>query len=106
VVLFAALTPIEPSIAVNDKVLHSASFFLLVLLARLGWGRQARIAVPFVLILVGAAIELLQAMPFIARDAELSDWLADIAGIGLALTDVWTLGIKNRIAIPVNETRR
>lgn len=103
-VVFAALAPVEAPVSVSDKVVHAGSFFLLTILARLGWRKQARLWSPLLLIAVGAAIEFLQGTHFIARDAEFSDWVADVLGIGFALTDLLVLAIRNRIIPPV--TRR
>ena len=76
-----------PHLGGSDKLDHMAAFFTITFLARLGYW-EARNRWLFLLAIVfGAAIELTQAIPFIHRDAELDDWVADAvaSAIGLAV---------------------
>jgi VanZ family protein len=85
-VLVLALSPRPVDVPlVNDKLLHAISFFVLAGLGIAAWGRKSWIIVALGLAGVGGAIELLQATPFISRDAEFLDWVADLTGIALAL---------------------
>ena len=86
VVLILALSPRPVDVPlVNDKLLHAISFFVLAVLGIAAWGRKSWAVVALGLAGVGGAIELLQATPFISRDAEFLDWVADLTGIALAL---------------------
>ncbi|HEY0627030.1 MAG TPA: VanZ family protein [Allosphingosinicella sp.] len=69
----------------SDKLLHFSIFLVLTALAAAAYpkARLARIGVGMALF--GAAIEAVQAMPFVNRSPEFLDWIADIAGAGLAL---------------------
>jgi VanZ family protein len=73
--------PLEP----GDKIQHMMAFATLGGLAAAGW-RERRLVVLFAwLAAFGAAIELFQAIPALHRDAELLDWLADMAAAAMAL---------------------
>ena len=78
----------------HDKLNHAAAFMALALLGGFGWPKQKLRLIVFVLF-VGAAIEVLQATPLVARDMDVFDWVADFAGAICGLTiAAWT----NRIA--------
>ncbi len=69
----------------GDKIQHMMAFATLGGLAAVGW-RERRLVVLFAwLAAFGAAIELFQAIPALHRDAELLDWLADMAAAAMAL---------------------
>ena len=81
VTLVMALLPNPPALPVqaNDKVQHVAAFAALTFLAALGFPSQ-RLGVIFVwMAALGLAIEVLQMIPALHRDAQASDWLADCA---------------------------
>jgi VanZ family protein len=76
--LLMALLPHPPLLPANpsDKLQHAAAFVVLSALAAVGYsGRWAAIAVG--LSAFGALIELLQMIPSLHRDAQLTDWLVD-----------------------------
>ena len=64
----------------HDKLNHAAAFAVLAALGSLGWPEQKARLVVF-LLLIGAAIEILQGTQLIARDRDVFDWLADCAGM-------------------------
>ncbi|TPI09036.1 hypothetical protein FJW06_27695 [Mesorhizobium sp. B4-1-3] len=70
----------------HDKLNHAAAFAALAFLGGFGWPQQKLRLIVFVLF-VGAAIEVLQATPLVARDMDVFDWIADLAGaiFGLAI---------------------
>ena len=81
VTLVMALLPIPPALPVQatDKVQHMAAFAALTFLAALGFP-SLRLRVIFVsMAALGLAIEVLQMIPTLHRDAQASDWLADCA---------------------------
>jgi VanZ family protein len=88
VVLVLTLAPKgnAPSLA-HDKLQHFASFLALGLLG-LGWVTWQSFVMIVALALLGGAVELLQALPMIGRDADVFDWVADLMGVFVAFTIV------------------
>ena len=79
VTLVMALLPNPPTMRATDKVQHMAAFAALTSLAALGFP-ALRLRVIFVwMAALGLAIEVLQMIPVLNRDAQASDWLADCA---------------------------
>lgn len=84
--LVMAVLPQPPSLSIDqfgDKFAHVLAFVVLTLLARLAWPRAPLWLLVAGLSVYGAAIELFQMIPDLNRDAELRDWIADIAAIAL-----------------------
>ncbi len=82
----AALRPVGdalPAFAHADKLMHAGAFAVLSLLA---WRTQwfSALAIVGLMALYGAAMEFAQAQTSY-RQADVLDWLADMAGTGLAL---------------------
>ena len=87
VTLVMALLPKPPALPmqVTDKVQHMAAFATLTSLAALGFP-WLRLRVIFVwMATLGLAIEVLQMIPMLHRDAQASDWLADCAATAATL---------------------
>ena len=87
VTLVMALLPNPPALPrqATDKVQHMAAFAALTFLAALGF-QGLRLRVIFVaMAALGMAIEILQMIPTLHRDAQASDWLADCAAAAAAL---------------------
>ncbi|AAV89768.1 teicoplanin resistance protein VanZ [Zymomonas mobilis subsp. mobilis ZM4 = ATCC 31821] len=72
-------------LAPSDKIDHIIAFLTLTILAALAWQKTPSFKIAIGLGLFGALIELTQAIPFIHRDAELADWLADISAVFFVL---------------------
>jgi len=92
--LFAYVEAILPgrdvvSLARWDKVNHMIAFFTITFLARGAYPRLAVFRLFVLLASFGAFIELSQALPFIHRDAEWADWLADMMAIVVGLIVAW-----------------
>ncbi len=89
IVLLAALAPgrVAPNI-LPDKVQHFLSFAVLAFVGAAAWRRRSLLILGIGPIALGGAIELLQATPFINRDAEVGDWLADALGTLVVLLPV------------------
>ncbi len=96
--LAAALLPNvdAPDLGRGDKVNHIAAFATLAVLAAWAWPRVRAWRIAVALSALGAAIEGLQALPIIARDAEWADWEADTAAVVVALVIV--AGVRQAIA--------
>lgn len=96
VTLFFALVPHPPRLpvdALGDKFEHMMAFAVLAFLARLGFRAPSDWAILIRLSVLGAAIELLQALPLVHRDCDWHDWLADTVAAGAALLFVRILRV-------------
>jgi hypothetical protein len=72
--------PGEPS----DKVEHIVAFLVLAVLGRLAYPDTKKRYLLLGLAAFGAAIELVQGLPFVGRDRDPLDWIADV-GASLAV---------------------
>ncbi len=68
-----------------DKAEHFTAFFVLTSLAAAAYPRAPLILVALWLSLFGCAIELVQALPFVHRDCDIGDWVADTTAVAAAL---------------------
>ena len=85
--LVMALLPNPPALPrqATDQVQHMAAFAALTFLTALGF-QGLRLWVIFLMMAaLGMAIEILQMIPALQRDAQASDWLADCAAAAAAL---------------------
>lgn len=91
--LVAALLPdaTAPDLGDGDKVNHIVAFATLSVLAAWAWPRTQVWRIALWLSALGALIEGLQAIPFIARDAEWADWIADTNATIITMVIVWIL---------------
>jgi len=69
-----------------DKAEHFAAFYIITALAAVAYPRVRLVILALWLSLFGCAIELVQALPFIHRDCDFRDWVADVSAIGAAMT--------------------
>ena len=88
VTLYLTLRPAVAITTMSDKTQHLISFGVLTLLAGLAYPRARLLPLGIVLSGLGAIIELLQ--PFSGRTNDIKDWIADTAGVLLAIFSVWT----------------
>lgn len=77
--------PRTPIYDLGDKFAHMLAFASLAGVAALAWRQTSRWAIMLRLALFGAAIEVVQAIPRLHRDADIRDWIADCAAIALAM---------------------
>ncbi|MDP2227062.1 MAG: VanZ family protein [Moraxellaceae bacterium] len=82
-VLFLALMPRQAVGAGSDIVNHVFAFSVLGVLARLSWPNVRTLHIYLVLLLLAAAIEVMQ--HFVGRDASVRDMIADGAGLLLSM---------------------
>ena len=77
--LIAAFLPDAdaPTLGGSDKANHIAAFITLSILAAWAWPRVPLWRIGLVMSALGGMIELVQAIPIIARDAEWADWYTD-----------------------------
>ena len=88
IVCYSAFAPPThgPSLMPWDKAEHFSAFFVLTLLAMGAFPRTALWRIAVALSLAGAAIEVIQGLPFVHRDADVKDWLADTIAIAAAMS--------------------
>ncbi len=80
---WAAFTPpgSGPSLFPWDKAEHFCAFVTLMVIAMVAFPAAPLWLLAAALSGFGAAIELIQALPFVHRDAEVGDWVADTLGV-------------------------
>jgi hypothetical protein len=83
--LVMAALPRPPELHVWDKWQHMAAFVVLTVLGRAAYPRLGWTKLMLALVAFGGLIELVQMLPEIHRDSQLSDWLADIIAVVAAL---------------------
>ncbi len=71
-------TPID---RFGDKIAHILAFAVLAALASVAWGREARWKIAERLSFLGAAIEVVQSIPALHRDADVRDWIVDTVAV-------------------------
>ena len=91
--LVAAILPDAeaPTLGGSDKLNHIAAFITLSMLAAWAWPRVQLWRIGLVMSALGGIIELVQAIPIIARDAEWADGYADTAAVTITLIIVAAL---------------
>jgi VanZ family protein len=89
ILLYLTLAPAQdlPKEPMSDKSEHSIAWFVLAGVGLAFWPARPRRIAAFALAL-GALIEVLQAVMPLGRDGDWRDWVADSAGVGVALL-VW-----------------
>lgn len=81
-----ATLPHPPTIIeTGDKVKHMMAFATLSLLGLVAWPRRSGL-VAVGLLLYGAVIEWVQAIPVLHRDSDIHDWYADALAIGVTFS--------------------
>jgi VanZ family protein len=90
-----ALLPKPPQIPLQpgDKVMHILAFATLGALVASGWREQKAWHLFAALAGLGGFIEIAQAIPILHRDAQWSDWFADMAAAAFSIALI-------RIALP------
>jgi VanZ family protein len=84
--VLAVLPPSEkPPLIPWDKAAHFLAFYVLAVLASGAFPRRPLLLLALGLSTYGALVELIQALPFVDRDASVWDWVADTVAIAAAL---------------------
>jgi VanZ family protein len=82
--LVMAVLPKPPHLPIDrfgDKFAHMLAFFTLTVLAGTGWPKSPMLRAALGLSVIGAGIEVIQMIPFLHRDSDWRDWVADSAAI-------------------------
>jgi VanZ family protein len=74
-----AVVPSPPVLPVSDKLQHAAAFLLLAGLGRWAYPETRKRTLLLGLAGFGAFIEVVQALPFVGRDSDPLDWVADVS---------------------------
>ncbi len=88
---FSPQGDVHPHLFPWDKAEHFSAFFALTSCALVAFPRVAIVWIAIALSACGALIELIQGLPFVHRDMDVKDWIADsiaiaaVIGVGLAL---------------------
>lgn len=90
--------PELPTDNLGDKFQHMMAFFTLTASAGAGWPNSSLVRLTFMLSLVGAGVEFVQAIPVLHRTADWRDWVADSAAILAACIPASLLRHLNRRA--------
>jgi hypothetical protein len=80
-----------------DKAEHVLAFYVLGLLGSLAHPKRSLLVIGIWLSVFGALIELVQALPFIHRDADFWDWVADSVALIAAFLPVSVLSVRARL---------
>ena len=83
----AAVSPpgTAPELVPWDKAQHFIAFYVLAFLGAAAYPRFSLLKIGAGLSAFGALIELVQAIPFVHRDADFWDWAADTVAVTAAL---------------------
>lgn len=87
-VLLSALGDASATAGFWDKGLHFTAFFTLATLGAIAYPSLKLRWIGLGLLLLGLAIEGLQKLPFVARQASWADFFADALGVGFALVPI------------------
>jgi VanZ family protein len=68
-----------------DKFGHFGVFYTLTVLSLAAFPRAPVLRLMLVLVAIGGAVELIQSIPVVGRDAEWGDFFADITGVCFAV---------------------
>jgi len=87
-----SVVPNPPDVHVWDKLQHAFAFLVLAALGHLAYPRTRKRWLLVGLMLFGAAIEIAQSLPFVQRDSDPLDWVADtLAALSvLVVVALWT----------------
>lgn len=75
-----------------DKANHALAFFVLTIVCARGWPGSGFWRLAAVMLAAGTAIEIIQGLPLVGRDADVWDVVADMAGFVLGW--ILTIGLR------------
>jgi hypothetical protein len=88
-----------PSLMPWDKAEHFTAFFGLTFLGLFAFPRLPPWWLALLMSITGASIEIIQALPFVHRDCDVVDWVADSLGVAAALAPLaalrWRQWLRN-----------
>ncbi len=90
----------HPHLLPWDKAEHFSAFFALTACALVAFPRVRISWLAGALSGCGALIELVQALPFVRRDADVKDWLADTVSVGAVVGVVAAARLRRMLSEP------
>jgi hypothetical protein len=96
--------PRMPTDRFGDKFNHMLAFSVLSALSVLAFPHISRWKIIWRLSIVGALIEVAQAIPFLHRDCDVRDWIADMLAV-MVVMGVVTLITRRTEAVSVRQGR-
>ena len=81
-----------------DKADHFCAFFVLTGLAMVAFPRQPLWRIAAVMAAIGAAIELIQGTPFVGRDCDFWDWVAELCAISAVYAVILAANMRRAYA--------
>jgi len=89
-----------------DKADHFSAFFVLTGLAMVALPRQPLWRIAAGMAFVGAAIEVIQSLPFVGRDGDVWDWIAELCAISAVYAVILAARLRRTLAgEPQTDTR-
>ncbi len=88
--------PHFPTDRFSDKFNHVLAFSVLAALAVLAFPKLPRLRVIERLSFLGAVIEIAQSIPWVRRDCDIRDWIADTLAVIVATLIVAALARRNK----------
>jgi hypothetical protein len=64
-----------------DKADHFCAFFVLTVLAIIAFPKQSFLRLGIAISILGALIEIIQGLPFVNRDCDFWDWVAEMCAL-------------------------
>jgi len=86
----------ETGVDNGDKFAHILAFYGLTLFAAVSYPRGNAVVIALGMSAFGALIEIVQGLPFIGRDRDVADWIADTAAVLAALTPLYVASWRAR----------
>lgn len=81
-----------------DKADHFSAFFVLTGLAMVAFPRQSLWRIAAAMAAIGAAIELIQGLPWVGRDCDVWDWVAELVAISAVYAVILAARMRRTLA--------
>ena len=81
-----------------DKADHFSAFFVLTGLALVALPRQPLWRIAAAMAVLGAAIELIQGLPFVGRDCDFWDWFAEMCAVSAVYAVILAARMRRGLA--------
>lgn len=82
-----------------DKANHAVAFLTWTVMAGCGWPRAGFLRIAAVMLALGTAVELIQGLPAVGRDADVWDVVADMTGFVMGWGLLTLLGVRRRLGL-------
>ena len=82
-----------------DKANHAVAFLTWTVLAGCGWPRAGFLRIAALMLALGTAVELVQGLPAVGRDADVWDVVADMTGVVAGWALLMVSGARTRLGL-------